>query len=276
MTYSTLMAHLDVGEDNTSLLAVTASLSQRFGAAVTGIAGRRPVQVIAARGLPAAELYDFDRQDMADEFAELENEFRRALSGKALELHWRSTSVLGSLAAYVSTEARLTDLIIIRPDRGFGILNSDRRTSLGDLVMSAGRPLLVVPDGAQGLDLNHVLVAWNDTREARRAVADAMPLLKAAGLVTVVEVVGEALLDDARGRLEDVVWWLARHGVTADSVAAPANGHDAAVLDGVARARNAGLMVAGAYGHNRMREWMLGGVTRDLLLHPSRCTFVSR
>jgi nucleotide-binding universal stress UspA family protein len=275
MTYSTLMAHLDVGEDNTSLLAVTTDLSLRFGSAVTGIAGRRPVQVIAARGLPAAELYDVDRQDMADEFAELENEFRRTLSGKALELHWRSASVLGSLAAYVATEARLTDLIVIRPDRGFGILNSDRRTSLGDLVMNAGRPLLVVPDGAQGLDLDHVLVGWNDTREARRAAADAMPLLKAAGQVTVVEVVGEARLDEARVRLEDVVWWLARHGVTADSVAAPANGHEATVLDEAARARNAGLIVAGAYGHNRMREWMLGGVTRDLLLHPSRCTFVS-
>jgi nucleotide-binding universal stress UspA family protein len=276
MTYATLMAHLDVGEDNEGLLGITAALAERFNAAVVGVAARRPVQVIAGAGLAAAEVYDFDRHDMAEEFARLEGEFRAAMAGKARELLWRSASVFGSLASYAAREARLADLIVTRPDRGFGVLNSDRRTSIGDLTMSAGRPLFVVPDGALSLNLDHVLVAWKDTREARRAVADAMPLLKAAGHVAVVEIEEQDRLADARGRLEDVVWWLAQHGVAAEAVTAPASGMDAAGLDEIARERKAGLMVAGAYGHNRMREWVFGGVTCDLLLHPSRCTFVSR
>lgn len=276
MTYSTLMAHLDVGEDNEGLLAIAAAMAERFSAAVVGIAARRPVQVIGGGGPAAAELYAFDRRDMEEELGLLEDEFRAALTGKARELLWRSASVFGSLAGYVGREARLADLIITRPDRGFGILNSDRRTSIGDLIMDAGRPLFVVPDGAHSLNLDHVLVAWKDTREARRAVADAMPLLKAAGHVAIVEVEEKDRLAAARARLEDVVWWLSHHGVAAEAVAAPASGLDAGCLEEIARERRAGLMVAGAYGHNRMREWVFGGVTCDLLLHPSRCTFVSR
>lgn len=276
MTYSTLMSHLDVGEDNEGVLTITAALADRFGAAVVGIAARRPVQIIGGGGLAAAELYEYDRKDIAEELDDLEARFRAALGKPARELSWRSASVFGSLAGYVAKEARLVDLIVTRPDRGLGILNGDRRMSLGDLVMNAGRPLFIVPDGARSLDLDQVVVAWNDTRESRRAVADALPLLLAAGKVTVVEVTDEHHLAEARQRLEDVVWWLGRHGVAAEAMPSTSRGVDAALLDDIARDCKAGLMVAGAYGHNRMREWVLGGVTCDLLLHPSRCTFVSR
>jgi nucleotide-binding universal stress UspA family protein len=276
MTYSTLMSHLDVGENNDGVLAITAALADRFGAAVVGIAARRPVQVIGGGGMAAAELYEFDRKDLAEELGELEAEFRAALGKNAREVRWRSASVFGSLAGYVAREARLVDLIITRPDRGLGILNGDRRMSLGDLIMSAGRPLFIVPDGARSLNLDQVVVAWNDTRESRRAVADALPLLQAAGKVAVVEVTDEHRLAEARERLEDVIWWLDRHGVAAEALPSTSRGGDAALLDDIAHDRKAGLMVAGAYGHNRMREWVFGGVTCDLLLHPSRCTFVSR
>ena len=82
-------------------------------------------------------------------------------------------------------------------------------------------------------------------------------------------------LFDARGRLQDVVAWLKGHGIAAKAVAAPTAGNDATHLDAIAREHGAGLLVAGAYGHNRLREWVLGGVTRDLLLRPGRCSLVS-
>ena len=90
-----------------------------------------------------------------------------------------------------------------------------------------------------------------------------------------VEIAADVEMADARDHLEDVVMWLKRHGVGANSLTVPATGDDAAQLDAIARDKDAGLLVAGAYGHNRLREWVLGGVTRDLLLRPRRCSLVS-
>ncbi len=123
--------------------------------------------------------------------------------------------------------------------------------------------------------LDAVVIGWKDTRETRRAVVDALPLLRHAGRVAVVEVASEEDLPAARTRLDDVVAWLKRHGVVAHSVAAPAAGDDATRLDGIVLEHGAGLLVAGAYGHNRLREWTLGGVTRTVLKHPGRCSLLS-
>jgi nucleotide-binding universal stress UspA family protein len=79
----------------------------------------------------------------------------------------------------------------------------------------------------------------------------------------------------ARRHLDQVVEWLKRHGVTAEAIVAASAGNDSTDLAEIGREQKADLMVAGAYGHNRLREWMLGGVTRDLLLRPEACAFVS-
>ena len=78
-----------------------------------------------------------------------------------------------------------------------------------------------------------------------------------------------------RHRLDDVVHWLAGHGVPAAAVASPSNGDDANSLYALAQDQGADLIVAGAYGHSRLREWVLGGVTRDLLLSQDRYSLVS-
>ena len=72
-----------------------------------------------------------------------------------------------------------------------------------------------------------------------------------------------------------VVNWLKRDGITAEAVASLSTGDDAARLDGIASDQAADIIVAGAYGHSRLREWALGGVTKDLLLRAGRCSFVS-
>ena len=117
--------------------------------------------------------------------------------------------------------------------------------------MQSGRPILIVPDGVEALELESVVVGWKDKREARRAVADALPLLDLAGRVMVVELVPEGEISDARQSVSDVVTWLTRHGVSAEALAVPTVGGDKTRLDDIARERRAGLMVAGAYGHNR-------------------------
>ena len=79
----------------------------------------------------------------------------------------------------------------------------------------------------------------------------------------------------AQLRLADVGDWLARHGVEASCVAWPLKGAEATNLADIARDLEVDLIVAGAFGHSRLREWALGGVTRDLLLQADRCALVS-
>ena len=144
--------------------------------------------------------------------------------------------------------------------------------------MQAGRPLLVVPDRVNWLDLRSVLVAWKDTPEARRAVADALPLLRKAKDVTIVEIAERDVDRSAvAAGVTDVAAWLARHGVTATARVSEAAGGDtaAAQLDKVAGDVGAGLIVAGAYGHSRFRELILGGVTQYLVTQSARCVLLS-
>jgi nucleotide-binding universal stress UspA family protein len=122
-----------------------------------------------------------------------------------------------------------------------------------------------------------VLVAWKDTPEARRAVADALPMLRKAKEITIAEI-PEA--DDDRSvvasRVSDVAAWLARHGVTATArVVEAGNETAAAQVERIAGDVGAGLIVAGAYGHSRFRELILGGVTQYLVTQSARCVLLS-
>ena len=102
-----------------------------------------------------------------------------------------------------------------------------------------------------------------------------MPFPYLAGAVSVVEIVDIADLADAEARVADVAEWLDRQGVTAEGSVVKAHGDVTIQLDAIAGQKGAGLIVAGAYGHTRLREWVFGGVTQQVLMHPRRCTLVS-
>ncbi len=121
-------------------------------------------------------------------------------------------------ARYILQEARCADIIV---SGGPSEALSDPFTiaTPKDLVMQAGRPLLVVPDATEWLDLRSILVAWKDTLEARRATADSLPMLRKAKDVTVAEILEEGDSQPAAvSRLRDVVAWLSRHGVAASEL----------------------------------------------------------
>jgi nucleotide-binding universal stress UspA family protein len=122
------------------------------------------------------------------------------------------------------------------------------------------------------------LVAWKDMREAWRAVADALPLLVRAEEVLVLEVVRDEAEkgEQARARADDAAAFLVRHGAPARGAAAGLRGR--AVADEVlfaAERQGADLVVGGAYGHTRLREWAFGGVARDLLARCPICCLLS-
>ncbi len=275
MTYSTLMVHLDVGRSNAGRLQVAGDLADRFHASVVGIAAAQPMQVAYADGYVSGEMVEDDVKAKEKEIAAAEAEFRGAFQKRTNALEWRSVITLDPLSDFIAREARSADFVITGADRNKSVFDSSRHIELGDLVMRIGRPVLVVPEAATKIGFDRIIVGWKDTRETRRAVADALPLLKKATFVTLVEIAPENEMVQARGHLDQVVEWLKRHGVIAESIATTSTGNDSRHLAEIGREQKADLMVAGAYGHNRLREWMLGGVTHDLLTRPEACSFVS-
>jgi nucleotide-binding universal stress UspA family protein len=135
--------------------------------------------------------------------------------------------------------------------------------------MTVGRPVLLAPTDGRRLRGEAVVVAWKDSREARRAVADALPLLQRAGEVIIQAVCETADDECASFQAADVAAALKRHGVRARSAVAQGRPGDVAeVLRMTAEAAGADLIVAGAYGHSRAREWVLGGVSYELMHRP--------
>ena len=140
-----------------------------------------------------------------------------------------------------------------------------RTVDAGGLILSAGRPVLLASSSYAPVKAESVLVAWKDTREARRAVVDAMPFLTAAREV-VVATIEEADRREARESAADVVRFLMKHGAKARSeVIDVARGYAPDALVEIAREVKADLIVSGGYGHSRLREWAFGGVTKSLL-----------
>ena len=177
---------------------------------------------------------------------------------------------------FVAQEARSADLVITSANRGGAFIDPMWGLDSSELVMNLGRPMIVVPPEVDRLKLSSVLIGWKDTREARRAVVDALPLLKRVDNVTVVEIVE----DDrgrtaAAGRVSDVAAWLGRHQVNARPIVPPLCGVAAELLARHASDMGADFIVAGAYAHTRLREWILGGVTNDLINSSTRCAMLS-
>ncbi len=271
MTFKSIMVHLDLSGDNEGVLQIAGDLAERFNADVIGIAACQPIQILYNEGLGVSDAITQDRVEIARELKAAEQLFRKALSGRAPHLQWRSSISYGPLADFIADEARAADLIITGRDLGPKLFDESRRVHIGDLVMRAGRPVLLVPQGIKRLELRNVHVGWKESREARRAVADALPLLEIAMSVTVVQVGPEDVQPANQGRLADVVAWLGQHGVAATAQAIVKSGTDASYLNAELLERKCDLLVAGAYGHTRLSEWVFGGVTQDVLLDPGFC-----
>lgn len=274
MSYATLLVHLEIGQSNANLLKVTGDLAERFSANVVGIAARQPAPILNGEGYAFGALYDQYQEDTERRIKQAQQEFQHLLQPRVSHLGWRSTMVFESLSDYLAQEARSADLVIT------GVAHArlgtpDARVNMGDLLMRVGRPVLVVPPKVAQLRLEYVVVAWKDTREARRAAVDALPLLKKAVQVRIIEVAEMDDLAAATARVEDVANWLLHHGVRADTQVSPVTDEGNGQLVSLAIEQGADVIVAGAYGHSRPREWVFGGVTHDLMKRSGCCLLMS-
>jgi nucleotide-binding universal stress UspA family protein len=159
--------------------------------------------------------------------------------------------------------ARLADLVVTAARNGASTGDAYRTADPGSLVLQAGRPVLVAADAAASLAAKKVVIAWKEAREARRAVADAVPLLLSADEVIVVTV-DQAPDEETRAGLADVAAFLLGHGIKARTEVITAKDESERLREFVTESR-ADLVISGAYGHSRLREWAFGGVTRSLL-----------
>ena len=276
MSYATVMVSLALDQPNEARLEAGCQIAERFDAGIVGIAAAQfSPPLYFTSGEQAQNLIDQGQAALTKRMAELETQFLEATRNRAKSAEWRSA--IDYPARYLLQQARCADIVI---SGGHSDAFSDPfvRVSPKDLVMQAGRPLLVVPDAVTWLDLRSILVAWKDTAESRRAIADSLPLLRKAKDVTVAEIAeGDEGRPAALSRVRDVVAWLSRHGIIAREQVPEQNGdRDAATqLDRIAGDVGAGVIVAGAYGHSRFRELVLGGMTQHLITQTARCVLLS-
>ncbi len=268
MPYQNLLVHLDSNKACDMRVEVAVALAHRHQAHLTGLhLVAAPVAASFSRGyLPPEVTATLARR--TEEAAErVLARFTAIVEGQQLPFETRIDHGFDTeFPDLLSIHARYCDLMIM------GQVDPDEASAhrhLTELVaLASGGPLLVVPFvGAARTLGERVVVAWDASREAARAVADALPLLQQAKLVRVITV-------NARpGRFghgaepgADLALRLARHGVTVEvhRLDSGANHVGNAILADVAN-ENADLLIMGAYGHSRLRELVLGGVTQTIL-----------
>jgi nucleotide-binding universal stress UspA family protein len=275
MDYKTVMVGLALDRPNDACLRVAGDIAERFGARIIGVAASdlRPPMYFA-EGDFAQKLLDEEAAAIQKRLSEVEAEFRASVERRATAVEWRSARSLP--VPFMLQQARAADIFVIGA-RSETLVDPSAAPDPSDLVMQAGRPLIVVPPTAEWLDLRSVLVAWKDVREARRAVFDALPILAAAKEVTIAEIPEQdGRRADALSHVADVAVWLRGHGITANTVVPEKSGGVTGQLENIAAHVGAGAVIAGAYGHSRFREWVLSGVTRHLATESRRCAFLSR
>ena len=279
MTYASVLTFVDGSSASLERARTATRIAESFDARLTGVFPRPPLPVSAwdepfywgmppviPPAVPPEIMAEHERRtDARTEEARLG--FQRAGAAAGCRSDWivgPADDGAGALALM-----RRTDLVVLPPDRLPTV--GPTGTPAADLALDAGGPALILPEGADA-PAGHALVAWNGSREAARAVRDAWPFLARAEAVHVV-VVGSSGADEPDPRLQR---YFEEHGCAARLVVE--RQVDAPVADVLlrqAQVLGADLMVMGLYGHSRLRETILGGVSRDVLRRCPVATLVS-
>jgi nucleotide-binding universal stress UspA family protein len=265
MSYKSLIVHVQDTEAGRERLRVATAIASIFGSKLLGIGAR------ALNALP-------DPVGLSN--AKLKQEVAAALS-RAESLFKEETAAFDQLSCLWQADIDVPVRALLRCVSGADLLIADKwsrgapdvQASTADLIMSGGVPVLVAPTGAK-IDFTKVVVGWKDTREARRAVWDALPFLRRAKEVIVLRFAPLGHRPEpGMGGLKER---LRLHGIRAKTEERPSMEPTVAEdLLTAAEIMGAGLIVVGGYGRSRLREWVLGGVTQDLLERADRCVLFS-
>jgi nucleotide-binding universal stress UspA family protein len=264
VTFASIMVYVGFDEPSVERVGVAAELATRFNAALIGVAGW-PLRETGAQARSDVDFPPVEQSlqaKIAEELERLGEVFRRRAGAIPRGVEWRSSAHFPN--AVIATEARAADLVIIGRDPLHGDVY--HTFDPGAAILACGRPVLVVPRGIDHLQTSRVLIAWKETREARRAVYDALPFLQDAASVAIATIGPQDLEIQLREQIDDLANYLERHEVIIGAkIATSAREADGHVLLRVANEQRTDLIVAGAYGRSRLSERIFGGVTRDLL-----------
>lgn len=275
MTYRNLLVYVDRGLESDQRVTLACELACRLDARLIGVSGSAPEPGLSdpyTGGAMLGETLTLLRDCAETDVKEARARFSELTDFCADRTEWRGR--VGYPAELVAHAARAADLVIVgRGHAGAPWHNLDP----ADALMSVGRPVLVTPPNPpRAPDGGPVVIAWKNTPEAQRAVVAALPFLQGAGAVHVLALCEAEALTETTAAVDDVVDYLGRHGVRALSAARVRKPRAAAaqILE-FAQVAGAELIVAGGYGHARLREWALGGVTRALIAECPVCLLLA-
>ncbi len=266
-----ILVHVEGSPEASGRLHVAVDIARMFDATLLGV-GVEMIQTLSdPYGMLGGEWVVQLQTLVEDDLKRAEETFRAKTAG--LKTDWTALETFPASA--MARHARSADLIVAG-GAPIGREGNYRAASPADLVMLSGRPVLIAPPKPGKFHGRAVVVAWKDTRESRRALADSLPFLMAAEEVAVVECCDRDAVSDARTNTSDVVQHLRRHGVEAfGKTVATSPERVSTELNIAAQEIGADLIVAGGYGHTRLGEWAFGGVTYDLLNAPERFVLLS-
>jgi nucleotide-binding universal stress UspA family protein len=269
MVYKTVLVSLNDIDRLTGLLEFSADLATAHSAHIVGlyvIPGPAVYPAVGPYAVP--ELIDVFTKYFAEQSKNVRDKFEHVMSQNGLSFEWLEIrATVPEVSRTVSEVGRIADLVIVS--------EVDRQADIGvevdfvaNVVMDVGRPVLILPRRARSkLRIDQIVCGYNGSKEAARAIHDAVPLLKQAGDVRLVWV-DPSKSYGAAGTLPgaDLAESLARHDVKVTAESMPTIGLNAAeALLTRAHDLDAGMVVMGAYGHSRLREYVLGGATRTAL-----------
>ena len=272
MAFKHILAYVDSDAECAARLRYAADLAALFDARLTGLYARRMLTVpsYAAVHIPAPVLADY--QAISDGMAHAAKAaFEQVTRGEGLSSEWRWLE--GFVPDAIARVAQCTDLVVL-PQTGDNDADLNETYSIDTALLKAAAPVLVMPyAGHFEVPAEHIVIAWNNSREAGRAVREALPLLHKAKKITVLSIIQP---DSAELIGADLGAYLSHHNLQVELKQIPAGeiSTSDALLSCVADTAG-DMLVMGAYGRSRLMETVLGGATRGILAHMTVPVFMS-
>lgn len=267
MTYKSILTYLDSSPRLDERIKVSLELTERFDAHLNGIAPTGLATSMPGDYLSVTTDFVEEMQSHLNEIAKTAADTFEATCRQSTVNTYESHVVVGNSMDTLLQHSRHNDLVIIGQAEPTGPSKGATPGFVEQIILVSGRPVLVVPYiGVKKPIGKHVIVGWDAGRESARALTDALPILQAAEQVELVSVApANAKRDEDEVVGAEIALFLARHGVKVQFKQITSNMDVGNTLLSHAVDFDADLLVMGAYGHSRIREWVMGGTTKTIL-----------
>lgn len=266
--FKTIVVHVSAASGMPATFATAASLAKTHGAHLVGtaVSGQAEMSYLLAAGAPLAIMPTFDIESLRRNARQNLDQFERQCQAEGVP-SWETRLFDSTAVEALTLQARYCDLLVTgnQDVAEYSLLAPARLP--GHLVTQCVRPVLLVPPAHQARDdFSKILIAWNGSAGASRALAFAMPLLLRAAQVTIVVCnPAEERIDMGAEPGSDLATYLSRHHRNVRVLRMDSAEPAASVLCQVAQQQHFDLVVAGAYGHSRLHDWVLGSTTGSLI-----------